>query len=180
MLTVIDNKDILFHFTQLKTAGIVPAQVKFDGVTFERGGSVLVDGAIDLPVIGGFDVKFKLVVKLLADLKTIRLRVVDVKVSGFGTRDIVMAVLKRIVEGMDVPGLRWVVDGNDGYCEYKRPQDWILMRDIQTDGDRLSIVLDGFDIPAAIREFQQAEIERMKTSNSMADKINVKAMEGKQ
>lgn len=180
MLTIIDNKDIQFHFDQLKKAGIVPAQVKLDSVVFERGGSVLVDGAIDLPFpLGGFDVKLKLVVKLLEDLKTIRIRVVDVRVSGLGTRDIVMVFVRKIVEGMEVPGLRWVVDGSDGYCEYQRPQDWILMRDIQTDGDRLSIVLDGFDIPAAIKEFTAQKIEQMKTSPSMADKINVKALEGK-
>ena|GEM_PF-4200246 len=156
MLTIIDNKDILFHFAQLKKAGIVPGQVKLDGVVFERGGSVLVDGAIDLPVIGGFDVKLKLVVKLLADLRTIRIRVVDVKVSGVGTRAVVMVFLKRIVENMKLPGLRWVTDGDDGYCQYVRPQEWLLMRDIQTDGDRFALVLDGVDIPLAIKQLGES------------------------
>lgn len=158
MLTIIDNKDILFHFNQLKKAGVVPSQVKLDGVTFERGGSVLVDGAIDLPVIGGFDVKLKLVVKLLADLRTIRIRVVEVKVSGVGTRGVVMVFLKRIVENMTLPGLRWVLDGDDGYCQYTRPQEWILMRDIQTGDNRFVLILDGFDIPLAMKELEKAGV----------------------
>ena len=173
MLTIIDNKDILFHFNQLKTAGIVPSQVKLDGVAFDPGGSVLVDGAIDLPVVGGFDVKLKLVVKLLADLRTIRIRIIDLKVSGVGTRAIVMLFLRRIVENMAVPGLRWVIDGNDGYCEYVRPQEWILMRDIVTDGDRFALVLDGVDIPLAIKEFDAANHEQLFTSPSMADKARL-------
>lgn len=173
MLTIIDNKDILFHFAQLKKAEIVPSQVKLDSVKFEPGGSILVDGAIDLPVVGGFDVKLKLVVKLLADLRTIRIRIIDLKVSGVGTRGIVMVFLQRIVEGMTIPGLRWVVDGNDGYCEYARPQEWILMRDIVTDSDRFALVLDGVDIPLAMKEFAAGQREQLLTSPSMADKARL-------
>lgn len=173
MLTIIDNNDIQFHFTQLKKAGIVPSQVKLDEVTFEPGGSVLVDGGIDLPVVGGFDVKLKLVVKLLADLRTIRIRVVDVKVSGVGTRGIVMVFVQRIVENMRVPGLRWVSEGSDGYCEYTRPQEWLLMRNIVTDSNRFALVLDGVDIPLAIKEFEAAQREQQLTSASMADKARL-------
>jgi len=57
---------------------------------------------------------------------------------------------------MKLPGLRWVTDGDDGYCQYVRPQEWLLMRDIQTDGDRFALVLDGVDIPLAIKQLGES------------------------
>lgn len=176
MITIIDNANIRFYFEQFKAAGFIPTQVKFDSVTFERGGSILIDGAIDLPVVGGFDVKLKLVAKLLADSSTIRLRIVDVRVSGIGSRALVMLFLSKIAENLTVAGLRYVTEATDGYLEYSKPQKWILLKGIQTDENQLSVAYD-IDVPAMMKELQATQIETMKSSNSMADKVNASRLE---
>lgn len=65
MLYIADNSDIMRHFKQVHDAGLVPPQLKLNGVKFETGGGIFVDGAIDLPFpLGGFSLDLKGAVNL--------------------------------------------------------------------------------------------------------------------
>lgn len=151
MIHIVDPLDAKLYFDQMKRAGRIPDNVKFDGVTFERGGSILIDGSVKSGFIG-FDVKAKLVVKLLADGVTLRARFVDVQVSGVGTRALALKIIQKIVEGLNAPGLYWRNDVTGGYVEYVNRFPWILLRDVQTDGNRLTLVQD-FDAPMMLDIF---------------------------
>lgn len=185
MITSIDTNDIKYHFKQLKDAGIIPDMVVLDDIEFQPGGGIAVDAGVKVPIIGTIDVKLKLAAVLLSDKKTIRVRLIGLDVKKgveLSARGFILGIIQGVIEdGLEpIPGLRWVTDpGKDGYVEYKRPQEWILVRDLSTNDNKLTLVLEGIDIPMALEEFRQAKIEQMKTSNSMADKINVKKLENK-
>jgi hypothetical protein len=173
MLYIADNSDVLRHFNQVRDAGLVPPQLVLKGVKFEAGGGIFVDGAIDLPFpLGGFSLDLKLVVKLLPDKKTIRIRIVNIAALDIGVRGLAMKVIDRIADSFAVPGLRTVRDGADLYWEYT-PMAWVLLQDILTQDDRLTIVADGVDIPLLIEETRKAQLAALESSGSMADQVKI-------
>lgn len=179
MLYVADNSDILREFKQVHDAGLVPPQLKLNGVTFEAGGGINVDGAIDLPApLGGFSLDLKLVVKLLPDKRTIRIRIINIEALDIGVRGLAMKVIDRIADSFVVPGLRCVRDDGDLYWEYT-PMRWVLLQDILTQDDRLTVVADGIDIPVLIADTKAAQIKALEASNSMAGQANAARLKAK-
>lgn len=155
MIHVFDPLDARLYFDQMKAAGRVPENIKFDGVVFSRGGAVQIDGSAKFGFIG-FDIKAQLVVKLLSDGKTLRARFVEVKVSGVGTRSLALKALQQFVEGLKVPGLYWRDDTTGGYVEYVNSFPWIILRDIQTNDNKLTLVQD-FNAPLMLEIFSKGK-----------------------
>lgn len=170
MLYIADNSDIQRHFNQVLDAGMIPPQLTLQSVSFEAGGAILVDAGIDAPwPIGELDVKLKLVIKLLSDKRTIRIRLTNIEFLEIGIRGAVMKLIGRLADQLVIPGLRAVRDKGDLYWEYT-PMAWVLLQDILTQDNRLTIVADGVNIPLLVEETNKAKIAALDASPSMANK----------
>lgn len=168
MLTIADENDIKRHFADVQKAGMIPPQLKLNGVKFTLGGGIDIDGAFDLPwPIGGFSVDLQLVVKLLADKKTVRIRLVNVEALDLGVRPIVMKVIDRIADQFTIPNLRTVRDKGDIYWEYT-PMPWIELEDILTQDNRLTVVINRINVPLVAETAKQAQAAQFAKENPMA------------
>jgi len=173
-----DSSDATAHINQLK----LPAGVKFQGIVFEPPHAFWVDGAFDAGILGGYDVKVKFQFKLI-DSRTIRARLIEVKVSGFGVGD-VKNLVYNVVEKLNLPGVV-VKQGKvphseviDRYVEYTVPVDFVPIKALETDEDSINVVIEKVDINKAIAYIAAAEKSKMGASGSMADKANLVVREG--
>lgn len=179
MLHIADNSDIMRHYKQVRDAGMIPAQLALQGVEFVQNGSILVDAGFDLPApFGELDIKLKVQVKLLSDKRVIRIRLVDIELIDFGVRGLVMKLVEKLADQFQVPGLRAVRDGKDIYWEYT-PMKWVLLQDILTVDNRLTVVADGVDIPLLAAETRKAQLAALNASPSMADKATAAQLKAK-
>lgn len=195
MLNVIDNQDIVFHYEQVRAAGMIPSQLIFKRATFERGGTIIFEGAFDAPVIGQIGFSLKVMVKLLSNLRVIRFRIIETEALGIGLRTIVMKLIRKAIEAMVIPGapvrvgsftrplmfpgITAIDDGKDIYFEYCPPR-WVLLKDIQTDGNHLSIVAQGVAFPVLMADMKAAQMTQLSSSGSMADQVKLMQMQNPQ
>lgn len=128
--------------------GRVPVVPKFDSVTFEPGGAILLDGSAKLRV-GGLDVKARLTLKLL-DPHLIRLRLIDFKVSGNDMLWLIKMGADEFMNGLSLPSARLVVNDKDFYADVALPVKWAPLKAILTENNQLAIVPDVPDVNAAI------------------------------
>jgi hypothetical protein len=131
------NQDVLDVVAQLPLKGALGFSPKFQGVKFEAGGTIWLDGALGAPV-GGLDVKVKLQLILVNPI-TIRLRIIDILTSGQSTRTLVMFFIRNVLAGLDAPFLTHVQTKDDEYFEFKNPVDFWPLQSISTDDNCLTI-----------------------------------------
>lgn len=148
---MLDGEYILAIVRQIQlpplAAGPVPITPKFDAVSFEPGGTILLDGSAKLR-IGGLDVKAKITLKLL-DSQTIRIRLIYLKVSG---NDVLWAVrmgAEEFLTSLALP-VKVVINESDFYAEFKMPVDFVPIKAILTENNQLAIVPDVPDVTAAM------------------------------